>query len=89
MIKHLSALILLAFISTASNCGTGPQPVPTPTPAAVCSNLKSIGCSDGNPSCTAILQQTITDNMTYVNLTCLAGATTVAAAKACGSVLCK
>ncbi|MGO9663645.1 MAG: hypothetical protein ACLP66_10085 [Polyangia bacterium] len=92
--KRLLAFVVLAFLATASNCGTSPQPVPTPTTDAgniysvACANLAAIGCADGTaPNCAALLGQMVDGRMSRtLNLSCLATATTKAAAEQCGAL---
>ena len=92
--KRLLAFVVLAFLATASNCGTSPQPVPTPTVdagspySAACANLAALGCADGTaPNCASVLQQMVDGRMSRtLNLSCLATATTKAAAEQCGAL---
>lgn len=92
--KRLLAFVVLAFLATASNCGTSPQPVPTPTTDAgniysvACANLAAIGCADGTaPNCAALLGQMVDGRMSRtLDVQCLATATTKAAAEQCGAL---
>jgi len=45
--KRLLAFVVLAFVATASNCGTSPQPVPTPLPDAACVTVCQRGAALG------------------------------------------
>ncbi len=92
--KRLLAFVVLAFLATASNCGTSPQPVPTPTVdagspySAACANLAAIGCADGTASnCAALLGQMVAGRMSRtLDVQCLTAATTKATAEKCGAL---
>ena len=92
--RTILVLLFVVAFSTASNCGTSPQPVPTPTVdagspySAACANLAALGCADGTaPNCASVLQQMVDGRMSRtLNLSCLATATTKAAAEQCGAL---
>jgi hypothetical protein len=66
----------------------GPGPSPTPaTCAGACSTLRDLGCPEGLSADCQSTCETTSSRINY-HLDCLAGAGSVAAAQACGSVDC-
>ena len=68
--KRLLAFAFVAFLATASNCGTGPKPTPTPTPDAappascvtVCQRGAALGCSWANDTPNGASCATVCEN---------------------------
>ena len=93
--KRLLAFVVLAFVATASNCGTSPQPVPTPLPDAssppscvtVCQRGAALGCSWAVPTPNGADCPTVCANAQdfglHWDLTCRTNAQTCAAASLC------
>lgn len=85
---------LLLSLAMFVACGTvPPTPGPGPAPAAsyadACANLAALGCQEGNlANCASRLQALDADHLTYVDVACLAGAKSPAAARSCGTVRC-
>jgi hypothetical protein len=86
---------LIALVVLLASCGTvtpTPGPGPTPQPVsyvAVCAHLKDIGCPEGAlPNCATALQRAEDDRLTDLRASCLLDASTIAQARACGSITC-
>ena len=95
IVKRLLAFVALAFIATASNCGTGPQPVPTPSPDAaappscvtVCQRGAVLGCTwavatPASASCADVCANALAFGMPW-DLVCRTNAQTCAAVNLC------
>ena len=93
--KRIIAFAFVAFLVTASNCGTGPQPVPTPAPdaappascATACATAASLGCTWAAPTPNGATCENVCANAMVFglrwDLNCRASATSCAAAAAC------
>jgi hypothetical protein len=86
-------LILSLAMSAGSSCSTvTPKPTPTPQPVSyveVCAHLKDIGCPEGAlPNCATALQRAEDDRLVDLKASCLLDASTIAQARACGSITC-
>jgi hypothetical protein len=95
--KNVASFVVGIFISGIVLClgcpptpQAPPDPSPSPAPAtcaSACVNLRNLGCPEGLLSdCPATCEDTAS-KVNY-HLDCLAGAQSVAAAQACGSVDC-
>lgn len=66
-------------------------PVDASSPSATaCANLAALGCTEGKAAnCAATIDHVLAEHLTTVNVACLSGAKTKAAAHACGFVECR